>query len=333
MQKVCFAALSLFLFAGTALADDCKQLAIVTSVDLATNDDHTEVFAKLNLDGKDEYFLIDTGASLSTITKETADALNLDREPVNVALIDVNGRESHEAGRVKSLMLGTLHASNVDFIIMRDNPFGEGNKEIAGLLGADFLSNYDLEIDYGANKLTLLSPDHCPGKVIYWPATAVAAIPIDVSNKDDIALTVTLDGKPVKATLDTGASNTTLSRGYAQENYGINESSPGVKVIGELNKAHGSAVLSTHFKMLTFGDDETGSISLGNPQVDLIADYQGNSNIQGIQHTGSKLQPKTAAVKLPDMLLGMNVLKHLHIYIAYGEQKLYVTPASAPAKK
>ena len=40
----------------------------------------------------------------------------------------------------------------------------------------------------------------------------------------------------------------------------------------------------------------------------------------------------------PDILLGMNVLKHLHVYIAYKEKKLYITPAgtsvptTSPAK-
>jgi hypothetical protein len=28
------------------------------------------------------------------------------------------------------------------------------------------------------------------------------------------------------------------------------------------------------------------------------------------------------------MLIGMDILQHLHLYIAYREQKLYVTPAS-----
>jgi hypothetical protein len=31
------------------------------------------------------------------------------------------------------------------------------------------------------------------------------------------------------------------------------------------------------------------------------------------------------------MLIGMNVLRHLHIYVAYKEQKIYITPAGAPA--
>ena len=30
------------------------------------------------------------------------------------------------------------------------------------------------------------------------------------------------------------------------------------------------------------------------------------------------------------MLIGMNILSKLHLYIAFREQKIYITPASAP---
>lgn len=32
----------------------------------------------------------------------------------------------------------------------------------------------------------------------------------------------------------------------------------------------------------------------------------------------------------PDMIIGMEVLRHLHVYYAVNEQKLYITPASGP---
>jgi hypothetical protein len=32
---------------------------------------------------------------------------------------------------------------------------------------------------------------------------------------------------------------------------------------------------------------------------------------------------------IPDMLIGMDVLRKLHLYIAFGEAKLYVTDAAA----
>ena len=34
---------------------------------------------------------------------------------------------------------------------------------------------------------------------------------------------------------------------------------------------------------------------------------------------------------LPELSLGMDVLKHLHLYMAFGEQALYVAPADAAA--
>ena len=34
----------------------------------------------------------------------------------------------------------------------------------------------------------------------------------------------------------------------------------------------------------------------------------------------------------PDMLIGMDILKKLHLYIAFGENKLYISEASVPSK-
>jgi predicted aspartyl protease len=322
-----------FFLCGHTFAQDCKPLTIITSVDLETDKDHDAVFAPVTLDGKNELLQVDTGAQLSELTKDIADELGLDHEPVNVAVIDVEGVASSDAGRVKSFTLGNLHANDVDFMLPKHNPFGEGSKEIAGFLGADILSNYDVEFDFGADKMTLLSPDHCPGKVIYWPATAVAALPITVTKNGDITFPVTVDGKQVDATLDTGAYRTTMNLGFAESTYGLSPTSPDVKAIGTLDNTHGSAILTTHFKTLTFGDAATGTITMDNPETDLLANYMGNSDEQGPSHTGTRLRPKAQPVALPDMLLGMNVLRHLHIYIAYGEGRLYITPASTPAKQ
>jgi hypothetical protein len=32
-----------------------------------------------------------------------------------------------------------------------------------------------------------------------------------------------------------------------------------------------------------------------------------------------------------EMTVGMDVLRHLHVYIAFNERKLYITAAAAPA--
>ena len=47
--------------------------------------------------------------------------------------------------------------------------------------------------------------------------------------------------------------------------------------------------------------------------------------------TGSRSQKvDDRDASAPTMLIGMNILSKLHLYIAFREQKIYITPASAP---
>ncbi|HKD21597.1 MAG TPA: hypothetical protein VKB71_06270, partial [Rhizomicrobium sp.] len=67
-----------------------------------------------------------------------------------------------------------------------------------------------------------------------------------------------------------------------------------------------------------------GGVTVSDPDVVLVPDsYDELGKEMGIE---SRL-PRDA-IEHWDMVIGMNVLRHLHIYIAYKEQKLYITPAS-----
>jgi hypothetical protein len=46
--------------------------------------------------------------------------------------------------------------------------------------------------------------------------------------------------------------------------------------------------------------------------------------------TGTRLGGGDESEGVTDMILGLNELRHLHLYIAYKEQKLYISPAAAP---
>ena len=173
-------------------------------------------------------------------------------------------------------------------------------------------------------RCTLLSPDHCPGKVIYWPATAVAAVPMRGQfERETSVFPVTVDGKAVNATLDTGSTTTILNLGFAGKHLrSARATSSGVTTVTALDSTHGSAVLSTRFKTLTFGDDadrldhgrQSAKWTCSPTSWAILARRGSNTG------TAPSPRPKAQSVALPDMLLGMNVLKHLHIYIAYGEE-------------
>src|SRR5207244_2627656 len=90
--------------------------------------------------------------------------------------------------------LGQLSAPHIDFIVTPSGTLQGHDPRVAGVLAPDILLNYDVDIDFGADKLNLLSPKHCPGKVIYWPALTIAVVPMNVVTSGHIVIPVKLDG-------------------------------------------------------------------------------------------------------------------------------------------
>jgi len=204
-----------------------------------------------------------------------------------------------------------------------DDMFGD-DKTVAGILGPNILHAYDLDLDFGNNKLNLMSQDHCEGKVIYWSASAVAMVPMRVAKSWHIVVPVTLDGHQYNAMLDTGAFNTTLNFTIAESDFGLKPGSPDMKPVANLGDRDSNQIYSHIFKSLAFE-----GISISNPNVTIIADLM-KGPISKPPPIGTRLPENDEAQGLPDMLVGMDVLRHFHIYIAYKEQRLYITPADAP---
>ena len=318
------AAISLCVaFAGEANAD-CAPLAIITSVDLTPASDHLAEFVPVSINGTDQLLLLDTGGAITELTAEAADAMKLERRKGPFQQYNVSGQYSDQYVNA-SLTLGALKSGKSDFVVAPgSNPFGTGSS-VAGILGPDILAHYDLHIDFGANKLTLLSPDHCEGKVIYWPASAVVVVPMKVLRSGHIIVPVSLDGKTINALIDTGASNTTLTTLSAESDFGLKLGDADTPKTGNLPDQPGAFTYKHTFKSLAFE-----GIAVSNPHVDIIPDMT-KDVVANNPELGTRLADTKRAEDKIDMLLGMNVLRHFHLYVAYKEEKLYITPIEAPA--
>jgi hypothetical protein len=318
---------------GAARAQDCKPLTLIANVDMVPSDDKREEFVPVTIAGAPKLLLLDTGGD-TEITGDVADELKLARRQGQFKLYSVSGTYSSEFVTAP-LQIGKLTAPDLPFIIAPGtNPFGTDSR-IAGTIGPDVLHGYDVAIDFGAQKLAILSQDHCEGKVIYWPTTAVAVVPMRVLATRGhteagatfasyhILIQVALDGHPITAMLDTGAYNTTLTVPAAQSDMGLTLGAPDTPATGALPDRVGAYTYKHTFKTLDFE-----GIAVANPQVEIIPDAL-HEKFESTPELGSRLADSGEASE--DMLLGMNVLRHFHIYIAYKEQKLYITPADAPA--
>ena len=161
-------------------------------------------------------FVLDTGAERSVIGIAAADRLRIARDEwVSTDIQGVGGRDRRRLGRPSSLALGSLplrrHTVAADnSLVVGPIPEAVGGRPIAGLLGQDFLSPFDLDVDDGAGTVTLYAVAGCSGRFLPWHG-AYVAIPAWRPVRNILALPMRMGATVIQAELDTGASNTVIT--------------------------------------------------------------------------------------------------------------------------
>jgi hypothetical protein len=204
---------------------------------------------------------------------------------------------------LKDFSLGRLKAPRLDYALM---PPGSLEPDIDGLLSPDLLTNFDLDFDFAGGKVNLFSSDHCDGRVGYWTDAPPIGIPL-VREEDrvHISIHVMLDGKDVKALIDTGAPHSSMSLEAAEDIFDLTSSDPRfVNLARGPNRTSGARKFP--FQKMSFG-----GVEVNNPDIVLVPDSQAQMG----RHA-------------PKMILGLSILRQLHLYIAYHEKMLYITSAS-----
>lgn len=312
----------LALGCAPAAAEDCAPLTRITTLQLEPTTDRREEFVPVRIHGVRKLMLLDTGGAMTEITTEAADELHLNRRRGNFRLYNMYGEFSDQFAE-GSLEVTPLKADSVALAIAPGRRLFGDDTGIAGVLAPDILKHYDVELDFGNDTMTLFSPDHCPGKVVYWKSDTVAVVPMRVLHSGHIIVPVMLDGQSVTATLDTGAYNTTLAIPTAESQFGLKLGSENTPRVGNLIGKANAATYRHVFQTLSFD-----GIAVRNLQVEIIPDLLHQVLVDAAAPpTGTRIHDPRKLESDAGMLIGMNVLRHFHIYIAYREEKLYITPA------
>jgi predicted aspartyl protease len=291
------------LVAGRAGAEpaepDCT-LKKFASYDLLTETDG-RVAIPMILNGQKVSLMVDTGGVFSVLAFSTANALQLKPRPLpNGLYFEFYGKDRLTTMvDVDSLAIGQASIPNWQFIVGPDSLFTGDD----GLIGANFLKGFDVDIDYAHSKLNLISPDHCPGRVIYWTKEPDAEVQMDLDDNWHITIPVVLDGKSVTATVDTGAAQSSMTLEEAKRLFDLSDADPRLKPMGAEDSK--SQDYRYPFASMTFD-----GVSVQNPDIVLIPEAK-------------------VAKGAPPLLLGATVLRQLHVYIAYHVKKLHLTGAEA----
>jgi predicted aspartyl protease len=316
LSRIVLAAAASFAARECALADTCPPLLVLASVPVVY-DISGHAFVPVTLQSAHKLMLVDTGGAFSEITQATADALALPRRHAPIRQYGISGQYSDETAEADDFAIGNLVAHHIDFMIEPDGP-KSADAQNAGIIGPNILRNYDVEFDFGANRFKLMSQDHCPGKVVYWPAATVAQVPIDIAgDTGHIVVPVTLDGVALHALIDTGAANTFISARVAENDFALELGSARAPAAGAIQG--GARIYRSRFHALSLR-----GIAVSNPVITIIPDLM-RSALSNAAPTGAEdAQPRN----MIDIALGMDVLRHLHLYVGYKEHMLYATPTS-----
>jgi predicted aspartyl protease len=313
-----------FCWSTIAMADSCPPLTAVAHLPITYGEDN-RVYVPAKVNGLEKSFLVDTGGAFMQIRSDVVAQLKLDSRQVPLELIGVEGQISQRASTAQ-LELGTVVSHQMDFMIMPDpRALASDIPDAGGVLAPNLLAHFDADFDFGNKKLNLISQQHCDGRVVYW-ADAAVVIPFRFSPSRDIVFPITLDGHSFLAILDTG-SNTSFMNLTMAEDMGLSPDSPDMIKAGTMSDRDHTAYYRHTFKSL-----QLQGMTISNATIEILPnlmlqhDQDYNSN-----YGGTMIHSQTY---MPDVTIGMDVLRKLHVYVAYKEQKLYITAAErqpAPA--
>ena len=192
----------------------------------------------------------------------------------------------------------------------------ESKRPYAGELAQDMLQPYDVDVDFGAGTLKMYAKDHCPGPQGWTPTVRTT-----MHNKGwHLHIPVNLDGHTYDAIFDTGSRHTIMRMPAARRDFDLNPDSPGMTPYHAIN---GDAFLTGYLH--NFSKMSFGGMTVDNPEVMVVPDIM-SRNADKSPMARNRAYHHNADLTLPELSLGMDVLKHLHLFMAFGEQALYIAP-------
>ncbi len=314
MRRFVLAALFMLGSTAPALAEEVCTLKRIAVIPFET-DDTGHIYVPTTIGSQKTRLMVDTGAFWSFIDADLAKSLNLRSQVMfDGYIVDAAGEKLDKYVTVPEMRMGNVIIGvPMDFVVGRASSKVEEN---GGVLGLNFFTRHDLEIDNAGKTISLFSQDHCKGAGVHW---ADAAVTLEFKRKKLVSHTETrittaknfvpinrpivgaeLDGEPVRVLFDTGATFSGIHLDHAKRRWGITPSSPGVEAAGKSYSASGTAIdmYSYTFKTLT-----VSGIKFENVPV----------------HLG-KFDDE-------DLVLGMNELKRLHLYFAFKDGMIHITGA------
>jgi predicted aspartyl protease len=257
----------------------------------------------VGMDGKNVQMIVDTGAERTTITDSTVQKLKLPHDSRYATQLRGIGGTTTTTNdvTVDRLVLGGVDFPLERAVVGTFKLQTEGGLNADGLLGADILLAYDLDIDVPGGKLSLYRPRRCPQTLPPWPEPAVEVHNIETVG-DRVLVPFELDGVHGMAVLDTGAQRNVLGKNIARRlHLGSLTSMATDPTISQHGIGPAEAIAHLHrFNLLRIGPT-----ALESPELPVLESEAG----------------------LGDAVIGEDFLRDRRVWISFRNRQVYVSVA------
>ena len=172
------------------------------------------LFVQATISGEPVKLLVDTGAERTLLTEATVERLKLPRDTImpRAPSASAGRRRAWDAMLPDGLTLGGTHFPVDTVTVGKFAITHAAGGGADGLLGADILLAFDIDLDLPNSRVTLYRARRaCPNAAPPWqqPYITLAGI---TTQRDRLLVPFELDGVKAMAVLDTGAQLSSVSR-------------------------------------------------------------------------------------------------------------------------
>jgi tetratricopeptide (TPR) repeat protein/predicted aspartyl protease len=299
-------ALSGTLFLPLLSHAECKRAAL----DLPATISGTRALIDAKVNHQDVRLIVDSGAFFSMISATKAEELKLKMGPAPYGLSarGVGGStEELSVGLAKVFTIANVDISNMEFLVGG----GEVGSGSSGLLGQNFLVNWNVEYDLAKGAIRLFKDTDCSKQFLaYWVAQAQQ--PYTVTTIEKVSPRYPhaighayINGEKIKVLFDSGASISLLSL-KAAARAGVKVDAPGVIDGGFITGVGRNLVRSYIAPFASFKFDD------------------------GEEIKNARLRIADLDLGIADMSIGADFFLSHRIFVANTQGKLYFTYNGGP---
>ncbi len=257
----------------------------------------------VEIDGSRLRLILDTGAERTLLTDAAVARLGMPRDARHeTRTVGVGGVSTTQDAIVSRFAIGGTYLPVPRVTVGQVALPTEQGWDLDGLLGADILSAFDVDLDTRTRRLTLYRARTCPQDGPPWQEPFLSMGAVGVQN-GLVQVPIVLDGIDGAATMDTGTDHTAITTTMAAR-----AGADAAQLARDASmEAHSVTADRLSVPLHRFGLLRIGPTEIDDPLLPILPITEG----------------------LADGLVGTDFLAGRRLWLSYASQRAFITPITA----